>query len=583
MWSRVTVDPVPYCWWDTRVTLSTQKWFRRLGAVVSGLCTVAVVASACGTAPDNGGTLPMQDPADVSAKVAGIIKKMSDADLAGQVLMPFAYGRSATDVSAGTAAGNKALAGVDSPAQMVEKYRLGGMILIGFGGNDPTAANQPVNNVQSPEQVRALTGGLQAAAARLPADVPLLIGMDQEFGVVTRLTTGMTVLPSAMTFGAAADPGLTEVAWRAAGLELAAVGVNVNFAPVADVLGPAGSSVIGSRSYGSDPRAAGDQVVAAVKGMRAGGVAATLKHFPGHGHTSADSHTELPVVKQSRQLLDTDDLATFKAGIKAGAPIIMSGHLDVQAVDPGVAATFSKKVLTDLLRKELGFQGVVVTDGMNMAPAMKAPPGEAAVKALLAGNDLILMPPHVGQAHQGIVDAVKAGTLPRARLVEAVGRILHLKLGFGQAAAPALSTVGTHQQDVAPLAAAAVTVLRGTCGKPLVTGPVRVTASPGRDKARNRLIEALKKSGATVVESGGSVVHLVGYGDTADDLAAGAAVTVHMDVPTLLAKSTSKVLVATYSSSDLSMDGLAAVLTGKAKPIGRSPIEVAGLPRTTCA
>ena len=161
--------------------------------------------------------------------------------------------------------------------------------------------------------------------------------------------------------------------------------------------------------------------------------------------------------------------------------------------------------------------------------------------------------------------------------------MLTLKLRFGQAAAPALSTVGTRQPEVAPLAAAAVTVLRGACGKPLVTGPVRVTTSAGRDKARYRLIEALKKNGATVVETGGSVVHLVGYGDAADDLSAAAAVTVHMDVPTLLAKSTSKVLLATYSSSDLSMDGLAAVLTGKAKPSGRSPIEVTGLPGTTCA
>lgn len=567
----------------SRVTSSTQKWFRRFGAVVSGLCTVAVVASGCGTAPDNGGTLPMQDPADVSAKVAGIVKKMSDEDLAGQVLMPFAYGRSATDVSTGTAAGNRALAGVDTPAQMVEKYRLGGVILIGFGGNDPTAANQPVSNVESPEQVRALTTGLQNAGARLSADVPLLIGMDQEFGVVTRLTSGMTVLPSAMAFGAAGDPRLTEAAWRAAGSELAAVGVNVNFAPVADVLGAAGSNVIGSRSYGSDPRQAGEQVVAAVKGMRAGGVAATLKHFPGHGHTTADSHTELPVIAQSRQLLDSDDLATFKAGIKAGAPLIMSGHLDVQAIDPGVAATFSKKVLTDLLRGELGFQGVVVSDGMNMAPAMKVPAGEAAVKALAAGNDLLLMPPNVGAAHKGILDGLKTGKLSRDRLVEAASRVLKLKLELGQAAAPALSTLGTHAPQVSPVAAAAITLLRGACGKPLVAGPVRVTTSPGRDKARNRLTAALKQAGVTVVETGGSVVHLVGYGDAAKDLSPGAAVTVHMDVPYLLAQSNSKVLVATYSSSDLSMDALASVLAGKTKPTGRAPVEVTGLPRTTCS
>jgi beta-N-acetylhexosaminidase len=317
--------------------------------------------------------------------------------------------------------------------------------------------------------------------------------------------------------------------------------------------------------------------------MRAGGVAATLKHFPGHGHTTSDSHTELPVLAQSRKLLDSGDLAAFKAGIAAGAPLIMSGHLDVQSIDPGVAATFSKKVLTDLLRRELGFQGVVVTDGMNMAPAMKQPPGEAAVAALAAGNDLILMPPHVGKAHQGILDGLKSGKLSRARLVEAASRVLKLKLGLGGAAQPALSTVGTHAQQVSPVAAASVTLLRGTCGKPLVTGPVRVTATAGREKARTRLAAALKQAGVSVVETGGSVVHLVGYGDTAKDLSAAAAVTVHLDAPYLLAQSTSKVLVATYSSSDLSMDALAPVLAGKAEPDGRAPVEIKGLPSSTCS
>ncbi|WP_372451924.1 glycoside hydrolase family 3 protein [Catellatospora tritici] len=543
---------------------------------------MAVAAGGCGTAPTNGGALPMQDPSDLSAKVAGIVKHLSDEELAGQVLMPYAYGRSATDVSPGTAKSNQALAGVDTPAQMVQKYHLGGLILVGFGGNDPTAANQPVNNVENPAQVRALTTGLQNAATGGTADLPLLIGTDQEFGVVTRLTDGVTMLPSAMAFGAADNPGLTESAWRAAGAELSAVGVNVDFAPVADVLGPAGSAVIGSRSFGSDPRAAGEQVAAAVRGLRAGGVAATLKHFPGHGHTTADSHTDLPVLKQTRQLLDSDDLASFKAGIRAGVPLIMSGHLDVQAIDPGVAATFSHKVLTDLLRGELKYDGVVVTDGMNMAPAMKFSPGDAAVKALLAGNDLILMTPNVSAAHKGIVDALRAGTLPRSRIVEAVSRILKLRFSLDREA-PALSIVGTHSPQVAPAAAAAITLLRGECKLPLVSGPLRVTTAKGRDKAKARLTAALKQAGVTVVDTGGSVVHLVGYGDAKADLNTGAAVTVAMDTPYLLGQSNAKVLLATYSSSDLSMDALAQVLAGKAKPSGRAPVEVAGLSRTTCA
>lgn len=523
----------------------------------------------------------MQESKDVAGKVNTLLRGMSDEDLVGQVLMPYAYGRSAQEVSAGTAAGNRALADVDTPAQMVEKYRLGGIILIGFGSGDPTSKNQPASNIESPAQVRAFTTGLQAAATKLPAKMPLLIGADQEYGVVTRLSDGMTNLPSAMAFGAAGQPALTEKAWKAAGAELAAVGINVNFAPVADVLGGGGSTVIGSRSYGSDPKAAGEQASAAVRGLRAGGVSATLKHFPGHGHTTSDSHTELPVLAQTRQLLDRDDLAPFVAGISAGTPLIMSGHLDVQAIDRGVPATFSSKVLTDLLRGELGFQGVLVTDGMNMAPALKYEPGEAAVRALLAGNDLLLMPPKVGAAQKGLLDALRSGRLPRARLIQAVTRVLTLKLGSAHPA-PALSTVGTHADDISPASAAAVTVLRGPCGPALVAGPVRVTAAKGRERAQASLTKALKAAGVTVVGTGGSAVHLIGYGDAKGDLSKDAAVTVAMDTPYLLAQSDSKALVATYSSSDLSMAAVAQVLAGKAKAVGRSPVEVAGLPRSTC-
>src|SRR5690606_35816512 len=140
----------------------------------------------------------------------------------------------------------------------------------------------------------------------------------------------------------------------------------VDFAPDADVLGDSRSTVIGSRSCGSDPRAAAEQVAAAGRGLHGAGVAATLKHFPGHGHTSGDSNGGLPVLRQSRAELDRADLPPFAAGIDAGAWLVMSGHLDTRSVDPGVPASFSHKVLTDVLRGQLGFTGVVVTDAMNI-------------------------------------------------------------------------------------------------------------------------------------------------------------------------------------------------------------------------
>jgi beta-N-acetylhexosaminidase len=537
---------------------------------------VAASARPPGPAPSLAG-----DPAARAAQVAA---SLTDADLAGQVLMPYAFGSSATDVDKDSAVGNQGLAGVNTPAEMVAKFHLGGLILVGFTPGDPTAQTNATTNVDSPAQVRALTAGLQDAAARLPSGVPLLIGTDQEFGTVTRVKSGVTALPAAMAFGAAGKPRLTEAAWRAAGTELAAMGINVDFAPVADTLGPDGSAVLGSRAYGGDAKTNAAQVAAAVRGLQGAGVAAAIKHFPGHGHTAGDSHAELPVVAQSRSAWERQDLPPFQAGIDAGAGMVMSGHLDVKALDPGVPASFSRKVMTDLLRGRLTFTGVAITDAMNMSPAMKWPPGEAAVRALNAGNDMLLMPPDIAKARDGIVAALRDGSLPRARLVEAVTRILTLKFTRAGKPQPALSTLNVpeHQRAVLAADAASITVLRGKCSGPLVSGPVTVTASGGRETARTTLVRALQAAGVTVQSAGGTVVHLVGYGDQTTDLSPGAAVTVMMDTPYLLGEARSPTLIATYSSSALSLTALANVLAGKAKAPGRSPVAVNGLPRSAC-
>ncbi|MFF5292707.1 glycoside hydrolase family 3 protein [Paractinoplanes globisporus] len=519
-------------------------------------------------------TAPIADPAATAAA-------MSDTDLAGQVLMPYAYGSDATTVDKTSAAGNRNLAGVDTPAEMIAKFHLGGLILVGFSAQDPTGSTNPATNVENPQQVRKLTDGLQAAAAQAGMP-PLMVGTDQEYGVVTRITDGVTALPSAMAAGAAGQPALTEAAWHAAGEELSAMGITVDFAPVADTLGPPANTVIGSRSFGADPKANAAQVAAAVRGLQSAGVAAGLKHFPGHGHTSADSHATLPVVTQTAAQWTAQDLPPFQAGVDAGVGVVMSGHLDVQALDKGTAATFSHKIMTDELRGKLKFTGVAITDAMNMPPAMKWPAGEAAVRALNAGNDMLLMPPDIAGARDGILAGLKNGTLKRERLVEAVTRVLTLK--SRTTAAKGLSTVGAaaHQQAVGALDAASVTILRGACQGPLLTGPVTVTAAEGREAARVNLVRALQAAGVNVQAAGGRVVHLVGYGDSPADLDPAAAVTVMMDTPYLLAAAKSPTLIATYSSSKLSLTALAAVLAGKAKAAGRSPVAVPGLPASAC-
>jgi beta-N-acetylhexosaminidase len=585
--------------WCGRFRLRAPVWLSGRVRVVPIVLTAVVLAglgglSGCGSGGGSGksdgaaasGRTAASPPAgspigDPAARAAAAVAAFTDVELVGQVLMPYAYGNDATKVTGGSSSANNQYAGVSTPAEMVTKYKLGGLILVGWTADDPTAGTNKTTNVDSPEQIRQLTAGLHDAARRNPGGAPLLIGTDQEYGAVTRIKSGVIQLPSAMAFGAARNPAATEAAWKAAAGNLAALGINVDFAPVADVLGPRGSGVIGSRSYGSDPAAVSEQVAAAVRGLAAAGVAPALKHFPGHGHTTADSHEELPVLAQDAAALDRDDLPPFVAGIKAGAGIVMGGHLDVKALDPGVTATFSSKVLIDLLRVKLGFTGVVVTDAMNMTPAKRYGPGEAAVKAVLAGNDLVLMPPNLKQAQKGMLDALKNGSLPRPRLIEAATRVLTLRYRLAGTAQPEMSTLNSpaDQAAVQSAAAAAVTVFRGRCTGPLVNGGVTITGDGKWAQQRDWLAAALAQHGVPV-RSGGTSVRLLGYGDGGGG--GGADVTVAMDAPYVLRQARGT-LVATYSSSQASMVALAAVLAGKATAPGRSPVTVEGLPPSACA
>ncbi|MFI5953401.1 glycoside hydrolase family 3 protein [Cryptosporangium sp. NPDC051539] len=555
-----------------------------LGLVVGGFWVLRPDAGpddeAAPPRPSAAGPSPAPAGGDAATRAKAIASKLADVDLVGQMLMPFVYGDSATDVSPATRQLNVSRDGVGTPAEIVKKYRLGGVILIRRSNDDPTAPTNPASNVGAPSQVRALTSGLQKSAQGLPAGVPLMIGVDQEHGTVTRIREGVTRLPTAMAFGASDDAALTERAAAVSGAELRTLGIDVDFAPDADVIGGPGNTVIGSRSYGADPAKVSEQVAATVRGYRSTGVATALKHFPGHGHTDVDSHEALPVLSQDRAALEREDLAPFEAGIEAGSEIVMSGHLSLPAIDPDYPASLSHKILTDLLRGRLGFTGMVITDGLDMkALTDEYGPAEVAVRAILAGNDMLLQPPDVGAAQQGLLAALKSGRLPRERAIEAVTRVLTVKLTSRPAAQPMSSLASPeHAAVVTAVAAKAVTVLKGKCSGALVRGPVTVTG--GTTEARTALKTALAAQGVET-GAGGDSIHLAGYLDTAADLRP-ATVTVATDVPYILASAKSPTLLATYGNIPASMTALAAVLTGKAHAEGRSPVPVSGLPASAC-
>ncbi|WP_131741407.1 glycoside hydrolase family 3 protein [Actinomadura roseirufa] len=264
--------------------------------------------------------------------------------------------------------------------------------------------------------------------------LPLLMSGDFEFGTTHNVPEGTTPLPNAMGLGAARDPRLAREAALITAAEARAMGFHWNFAPDADVNTNPRNPIIGVRSFGERTDLVGRLAESQVRGYRAAGLIATPKHFPGHGDTKTDSHLGLPSVDYDRATLDGVHLPPFRAAIAAGADALMTAHVVVKAVDPDLPATLSGKVLTGVLRRDLGFQGLIVTDAMDMdAIAKNWGTREATVMAIKAGADVIMstgeFPTHV-DAVDALLDALRSGDLPRARVDESVRRVLALKCKY---------------------------------------------------------------------------------------------------------------------------------------------------------
>lgn len=334
----------------------------------------------------------------------------------GQLLMPVMAGTDAITPTAAEAAANQQIAGVDSIAQAVEKYALGGVLYLG-------------DNVVSAEQLTALSADIEVASQASTPGIGALISVDQEGGRVNRVTDGVELFPAARSLAPDAEAVRSAAATTAIGLS--AQGVNIVLAPVAD-LTDGNVGVIGNRSYGADPLVAAGMVVASVEGLQSGGVAAAVKHWPGHGDTPLDSHAVLPTIDIDRLTWEQRARVPFAAAVDADVAIVMVGHLALPGLDPsGAPATVSSVLIEELLRADLGFDGIVMTDALDMGAVRDQDRSELAIQSVEAGVDILLAPPDLAVVHAGLVDAVVTERISEARLDASVLRILRLKDRLG--------------------------------------------------------------------------------------------------------------------------------------------------------
>jgi len=302
---------------------------------------------------------------------------------------------------------------------LIKNYHIGGVIYFS-------------RNIENLEQTSILSKNLQELALNNGAGIPLFISVDQEGGKVRRIKD-LTYFPANIEIGATGDKELSRKAAAVTAKELKELGINVNLAPVLDVNNNPSNPVIGSRSFGADPELVAEMGVAYIEGLQGQGVVATAKHFPGHGDTAVDSHFELPVINHDRERLDQIELYPFKKAIEAGVDSIMVAHIYFSDIEPvaGMPATLSKAVLNNLLREELNFEGVIITDDLEMGAITNFfGTAAAAVKTIEAGSDIVLISHSYDKqkkAIKAVIAAVKNGIISEKRIEESLKRIIKLK------------------------------------------------------------------------------------------------------------------------------------------------------------
>ena len=386
---------------------------------MAGLLCLAMAASVSGCGSSNTVEKPEQEPekssgqenVSVQQQIDGYLEEMTLEEKVAQlfIIQPEAI----LDVGTAVAAG-------DATREAIDKYPVGGFIYFG-------------ENLQSKEQTQEMLRNVQAYSTERTG-FPAFLSVDEEGGTVARVAgTGNFDVPDIgdmADIGAAGDVDAAKQVGEDIGSYLAELGFNLDFAPVADVLSNPENTVVRKRSFGSDPELVSDMAIAVSDGLEEKGLLSAYKHFPGHGATSADTHKGYAYTDKTLEELEACELIPFQRCIADGAKIIMAAHISVPNVTGDDTPTsLSKTMVTDILREKMGYTGLVVTDAMNMgAITEEYTSAEAAVKALQAGVDVVLMPENYQQAYQGVLDAVADGTLTEERIDESVTRILTVKL-----------------------------------------------------------------------------------------------------------------------------------------------------------
>ena len=404
--------------------------------------------------------VPAWPPSTVpsEAELEAMVARMSLQDKVAQMVMVGFHGQS--------------IATSPELETMVGAYHVGGVVLLEANAHDP-------------QQLSNLTAELGSLATSSGAGVPLFVAINHEGGIVVRITEGVTGLPGNMAVAAAGRPEYAYLSAALAAQELRAMGVNMNLAPVLDVNDNPLNPVIGTRSFGESPALAAEYGQLTVRGSQDNGVIAVAKHFPGHGSVAVDSHGGLPVLQASTGELMQHELVPFQAAIEEGVAGIMTAHIAVPALDDSDRpATLSPEILTGLLRQQMGYDGLILTDSLAMG-GVSASRGQAqaAIEAVQAGADIVLSTTPV-EAHiaiiQALVTAVQQGNIPVERIDQSVLRILRVKYAyglFGSLTTPDLRGVGSpeHQAVADEIALRAVTLLRNDDDSvPLPSSPARL-------------------------------------------------------------------------------------------------------------